>query len=268
MKKALVIILLSLTASYACVAQFDEKFYFPSKVWHPMTNSNIEEMDFHLGDDTLHAVLFKSETTPKATIIYYHGTGGNISVNTSVARLLNKEGFYVFMVDFRGYGKSTGTPTHLNIAHDAQAIFDQLIVRADIKDLPIIIYGASIGTQIATKMAKDNSEKVSALILDGCMESFTEMALLSAPEEYKATIAANVTSPYSAFVDVKELGELPKLFIHSRGDRSVPFAQGKAVFTSAPEPKVFWEYEGNHLDASARFPEEYVQRINRLFEEM
>lgn len=261
----LLIIVVNLASIYSCFAQFDDKFYFPSREWHSIENMDSEELIFHIDNDTLHSLLFKSRTSTKATIIYYHGTGGNISLNTSVAKRLTHEGFQVFMVDFRGYGKSTGKPTHLNIAKDAQIIFDKISVKDEFKDYPIIVYGASIGTQIATKIASDNKDKISALILDGAMSSFTEMALLSVPEEQKEMISTYVTSPYSAVEDIKQLKSIPKLVIHSKEDKSVPFSQGLAIYLNAPEPKVFWEYEGNHLESASKFPKEYIQKINLLF---
>lgn len=252
-------------ALYSCSAQFDDKFYYPSHEWKAIENVDLTEIPFCIDNDTLHTILFKSNTKTKATIIYYHGTSGNISLNTSVAKRLIKEGFQVFMIDFRGYGKSSGKPTHLNIAKDAQIIFDKISVRGDIKNSQIIVYGASIGTQIATKIARDNIDKVSALVLDGAMCSFTDMALLGVPEEQKKFISAYVTSPYSAVEDIKALNSIPKLFIHSKGDRSVPFSQGAAIYANASGSKTFWEYEGNHLDSAAKFPQEYIQYINSLF---
>jgi predicted alpha/beta-fold hydrolase len=266
MKKILLIIVVNLTAIYSCFAQFDEKFYFPSREWHSIENVDFTEMTFQIENDTLHTVLFKSKAATKATIIYYHGTGGNISINASIAQLLTNEGFQVFMIDFRGYGKSTGKPTHLNIANDAQIIFDKMIVSDEFKNYPVIVFGASIGSQIATKIASNNEDKISALILDGAMSSFTYMALLSVPEEQKEMISTYVTSPYSAIEDIKNLRSIPKLFIHSKGDKSVPFSQGLAVYSNSPEPKSFWEYEGNHLESAYKFPTEYIQKINLLID--
>ena len=71
-----------------------------------------------------------------------------------------------------------------------------------------------------------------------------------------------VTSPYSASYDIKGIDSLPKLFIHSKKDKSVPFEQGKQVFNNALEPKEFWEYEGEHLKAIVKFPESFIEKVN------
>jgi len=264
MKRILTTVVISFCTILISSAQFDDKFYFPSKEWNEIENINFEEFNFNIEKDTLNALLLKPDIDPKATIIFYHGAGGNISKYTFITKPLVQAGYQVFAIDFRGYGKSTGKPTHLNIASDAQFMFNAIKENSHFKNLPIIIYGASMGTQIATKMANDNQDKISALILDGTISSFTDMALLSAADEQKAMIAQYVTSPYSAKEEIKDIKNLPKIFIHSKGDQSVPFTQGETVFNNASEPKLFWEYEGNHLDAAVNFQEQYIQKINSL----
>lgn len=264
MKHVILTILICLSTILISKAQYDDKFYFPSKEWNEIENLEFKEYNFTIENDTLNTILFKATNSIKSTILFFHGAGGNISTYTSIIEPLVKANYQVFAIDFRGYGKSTGKPTHINIANDAQIIFNKIILNEEFKNLPIIIYGASMGTQISTKIAKDNQDKISGLILDGTISSFTDMALLSVPEEQKAIIAQYVTSPYSAKEDIKEIDNLPKLFIHSKQDKSVPFIQGKLVFDNALEPKTFWEYQGNHIDASIKETNEYIKRINNL----
>jgi len=266
MKKILTTVLISLCTIFISSAQFDDRFYFPQKEWNKIENVNFKEINFEIDSAKLNTVLFIPKTTPKATIIFYHGSAGNISTYTDITNPLVYAGYQVLAIDFRAYGKSTGTPTHLNIAHDAQFVFDKIIEKNEFKNSPIIIYGASMGTQIATKIAKDNQSKIAGLILDGTISSFTDMALLSAPEAQKSMIAQYVTSPYSAKEDIKEINGLPKLFIHSKEDSSVPFSQGETVYNNASEPKELWIYEGEHLESSSKCTKEYIQKINTLIQ--
>jgi len=264
MKKVILLFLVSLATIFNSSAQFDDRFYFPSKEWKKIQGIEFIAFNFCIEQDTLNTLLFKPEKKVKATILFYHGSGGNISTYMSLLKPLVNSGYQVFAVDFRGYGKSTGKPTHLNIANDAQFIFDKMIVKEEFKGLPVIIYGASMGTQIATKIAKDNQEKISALILDGTISSFTDMALLSVPEEQKPMITQYVTSPYSAKEDIKEIKNIPKLFIHSKEDVSVPFCQGELVYNNATGQKELWIYKGEHLEAAVKYPELLIQKIKDL----
>ena len=266
MKHVILILIVCLGITFYSSAQYDDRFYFPSKEWNPIQDMEFTAFNFYIDQDTLHTLLFNPENKAKATIIFYHGAGGNISTYTPIIRPLVNAGYQVFAVDFRGYGKSTGKPTHLNIANDAQIIFNEILKKEEFKNLPVIVYGASMGTQIATKIAKDNQEKISALILDGTISSFTDMALLSVPEEQKAMIAQYVTSPYSAKEDIKEIKNIAKLFIHSKEDTSVPFSQGKKVFDNATGPKELWVYKGKHLASASNLTDEFIQKINTLIQ--
>lgn len=265
MNKRILITLVSIVCTLYCSAQFDEKFYQPSKKWNPIEGISFTEINFTIDNDTINTVLFSAKKQAKATVFYYHGNSGNISNNSAIAKLLCRADYQVLMVDYRGYGKSTGIPKHSNIASDAQYIFDELLKRDNFKELPVIIYGASIGTQVATKICIDNQKRVNALILDGAMSSFTDMALLSAPEEQKAIITQYVTSPYSAKENVKHLSSTPKLFIHSPHDRAVPYKQSKYVYDNASAPKEQWIYEGEHLEAPSKYPQLFIEKINKLY---
>lgn len=178
---------------FACMgfakAQSDEKFYFPTKKWGPIDASvQYEEINLQVGTDTLNGIFLKPETKPKGTLLFFHCSGGNVSSYLFMTQPLVAQGFQVFMIDFRGYGKSTGKPTHLNIAEDGQFVFDYLLSRKEVPEDKLILFGASIGTQLAAKLARDNPGKVRALILDGPFSSFTAMALHYAPESQHAII--------------------------------------------------------------------------------
>ena len=99
------------------------------------------------------------------------------------------------MVDFRGYGHSFGKPTHLNIEMDASTVLDTILNKSN---HPIICYGASMGTQIATRLAAKPQEDIHALILDCLTSSFTDIAVHSKLEPSRAMVKQFVTSPHSA----------------------------------------------------------------------
>lgn len=262
MKKILSVFLLTLSF-YVATAQSDEHFYQPTKELKPIEFSNTEEIALPVTNDTITAILLKPKSKPKATILFFHGTGGNVSTYQFMVSSLVEDQFQVVMVDFRGYGKSTGKPTHLNIAEDGQVFFDDMLKREDIKNTPIILYGASMGSQIATLLAKNNQNRIKALILDGALSSFTDIAAFYAPE-YKEIIEKSYVSPYSAKENIKPLNAIKKLFIHSKEDKEIPYDQGMMVFNNAPEPKQFLEYEGAHLMAIVQDKEQVLKAINNL----
>jgi len=244
-------------------AQFDEKFYFPVKEWDQMDLTNYEEVSLKKDSIELSGIFIKTNQSVKATVLYFHGAGGNVTKYYPIAKPLAENGYQIFMIDLEGYGKSTGRPTHLNIVSDGQFVFDYLINRDDVKKTKIIIFGASMGTQVATKIARDNQDKISALILDGTISSFTDIAVYYSSEDMKEFMKSYI-SPYSAKEDIKYIDNVPKLFIHSEEDNQVPIEEGKMVFDNAKEPKEFWTYKGPHIEAMLLFPKEFIEKVDNL----
>lgn len=265
MKKILLFITITFCFQLSISAQYDNMFYYPQKgekVDHKLPPH--ENVYLETDQDTLHSIFVKPKDKPLATILYIHGNSGNITVYDKILTTFADNGFQVFITDYRGFGKSSGTPTHLNIAKDGQMIFDYLTNRPDVKNSKLIVYGASIGTQLAAKLAKDNQSQVSLLVLEDGMSSFTDMALLTRPASQHDLIRQGVTSPYSSIEDVKFIENMPKLIMHAKNDRVVPYTQGQQVFESATEPKVFLETEEGHLDAMRNNPQAVIAKIKEL----
>jgi len=244
-------------------AQMDEKFYHPDKEWLGIQSLNYEEIILNVDNDTVYSVLIKPQVSPKATIIYFHGNGGNISKWIDFVNPLISDGFQICMLDYRGYGKSSGKPTHINIACDAQLLLDTLLTRKGIQETKLIVYGASIGSQVAANLVKNNNGKISALVFDGMMTSFTDVALLTTPEEYHEQVKKFVISPYSAKEDIKDINNIKILFIHSKEDL-IPIEGAHEIYSSSSCDKMFWIYEGKHIEAAIKYPETFVEYINKL----
>lgn len=245
-------------------AQIDDKFYQPSKELKPIENLKYEEISYPVDKDTITAIVLKPNSVkPKATVLFFHGAAGNVSTYTFMTKPLVEAGFQVIMVDFRGYGKSTGKPTHLNVAEDGQKFFNYITTRNDVKNTKIIIYGASLGSQISTHLAKNNKAKISGLVIDGGMSSFADIAAVFAPQ-FKDALAKMLASVYSAKEDIKATEGLPKLFIYSKNDKTVPFSQGEEVYKNAPEPKQFFEFTVDHLSAMTEKPNDVVKAVEAL----
>ena len=247
-----------------CNAQLDDKFYRPSKVMKPLEFSKTEAIAFPVENDTITAVFLKPEIkNPKKTIFFFHGAAGNITTYQYITKPLVENGYQVIMVDFRGYGKSTGNPTHLNVASDGQKFLDYLMTKTEIKNTQIYLYGASLGSQIAIHLAKENKDKISGLIVDGGTSSFTDVATTFAPQ-YKDFIAKMLKNVYSAKEDIKFTEGIPKLFIYSKNDSTIPLSHGEELFKNASEPKIFLATTAEHIQELKDEPKEILKAINNL----
>lgn len=255
------LLFLALIFSSMCFSQLDDKFYQPGKTMKPIENMEYTEFSLPVENDTVTGIFIKSAVKPKATVLFFHGSGGNVSSYTFMTKPLAEAGYQVLMIDFRGYGKSTGTPTHQNIQKDGQKFLEYALSLPETKGKPVIIYGASMGSQIAAHLAKNNAKVVDLLILDGAMSSHADIASHFSPEN--AAMIQMIPFPYSSKEDIKTL-TMPKIFIHSAGDKTIPMAQGQTNFNNAPEPKKFITYEGRHLEGMVKNQTEIISNIDEL----
>lgn len=245
-------------------AQMDDKFYQPSKEMKPLEFSDVQPISLPVDNDTITGIFIKPQAkSVNKTILFFHGANGNISTYQYITKPLVDKGFQVVMVDFRGYGKSTGKPTHLNVAADGQKMFDFLINKPEIKNTKIYIYGASLGSQVAAHLARENKGKISGLIIDSGMSSFADVAAVFA-SQYKDFINQMLKGVYAAKEDVKFTDGLPKLFIYSKNDTTIPFSQGQEVFANASEPKQFLENKAEHIQGLKDEPKEILKAIEVL----
>lgn len=228
-------------------AQMDDKFYQPSKKMQPFETKISETISFPVEKDTITAYISKPEKKNlNKTILFFHGAAGNVTTYQYITKPLVEAGFQVVMIDVRGYGKSTGTPTHDNIKKDSQQLFDFLMKRKDIASTKVYIYGASLGSQISAHLARENKSKLSGLIIEGGMSSFADVAALFAPQ-YANFIEQMLKGVYQSKEDLKFTEGLPKLFIYSKKDTLIPFSQGETNFANASEPKLFLETNTEHI---------------------
>lgn len=130
--------------------------------------------------ETLHAYLIKPPNPQHArniTLLMFHGNAGNVGHRLPIARVLSNDlACNVLMLQYRGYGLSTGDPGEKGIAIDAQAGFDYIKQRDDLKNTKLVIYGQSIGGAVGVGLAATSAEKgVAGLILENTFLSIAKM---------------------------------------------------------------------------------------------
>ncbi|MDP8213621.1 MAG: alpha/beta hydrolase [Candidatus Euphemobacter frigidus] len=176
----------------------------------------------------------------RGSIIFCHGNAGNISHRLDSIRIFHELGLDVFIYDYRGYGRSGGSPSEEGTYRDATAAYDYLRKARGIPLERIIIFGRSLGGAVAVELA--HRRKASLLICESAFTSAVDMGKLLFPY---LPVDLLVFDKYDSVSKVESL-TLPKLFIHSRKDDLVPFEQGRRLYRVAAEPKEFLEIRGNH----------------------
>ncbi len=172
------------------------------------------------------------------TILLCHGNAGNMSRRIRKAVLFNKLGCDVFMFDYRGYGKSGGSPSEKGLYEDARAAYRYLLKRGVAADR-MIGYGESLGGAVVIDLAGGN--RLRGLILESAFSNARDMAGVYYP--YIPSWA--IDSKFDSMEKIK-LIKIPKLIIHSVNDSIVPFRFAEKLYKVASEPKTFLRVRGEH----------------------
>ncbi len=139
-------LLAGLMLGFLLIILFENKIVYhpikhPDGVWNTsLFDIPIEECFFTTADGLkLHGWLLPNDTA-KATLLWFHGNAGNITHRLSQLRTLRLVGCNIFIIDYRGYGKSEGEPTEDGLYLDAVAAYDYLKSRPDIQSTSIFVY--------------------------------------------------------------------------------------------------------------------------------
>lgn len=172
------------------------------------------------------------------TIIFTHGNAGNISHRIEKVRFFNSLGCNVFILDYRGYGRSQGKPSEKGLYIDAKSGYDYLLSRG-VTPEQLIGYGESIGGAFIIDLAFRN--KMRALIIDSSFTNAADMVR----HLYKFLPPWIFASRLDSLSKIKSIS-IPKLFIHSRNDEIVPYKLGEKLYDMALQPKEFLQIRGGH----------------------
>ncbi len=203
----------------------------------------------------LHGWLF--QTDPDAPyLLFCHGNAGNICDRLPNVKLLLDIPVNVFIFDYRGYGKSEGSPTEEGVYGDAEAAWDFITKEKGIKAEHIVVYGRSLGGAIAINLALNRP--VTALILESTFYSLKELAGKSFPYIFFYPF---IPSRFNNAEKIKRI-RIPLFIIHGDSDTTVPWRHGKRLFEIANPPKQFWLVKGaHHTDSYEIAPQEYLKRF-------
>jgi len=194
-------------------------------------------------------------------LLWFHGNAGNISYRYDMIRAMMNLPVQVFIVDYRGYGKSEGKPNEPGLYLDAQAAWDYLIGPRRVAAGRIVIFGKSLGGVPAIDLA--TRVDAAGLIVQSSFTSAADMAATLVPFLPRAFLRARMDS-----LEKIQQVHCPKLFIHSQADEVVPYKLGHRLFEAAPEPKRFYEVKGSpHNSTYIVGGEEYLAALRRFVNE-
>jgi uncharacterized protein len=168
------------------------------------------------------------------TLVWSHGNAGNIAGRAPVLHALAVRGLGVLAYDYRGYGRSGGTPSEAGVYRDVEAAYDSLALPG----ARIVAFGESLGGAVSIHLA--TVRPCAAVVV---VSTFTTMRDVARFHYGVAGLLAG--SGFDSLRRVRGV-HIPLLVAHGDEDEVVPYALGEALFAAAGEPKRFLHLPGAH----------------------
>lgn len=192
-------------------------------------------------------------------VLFLHGNAGNISHRGESLQIFHRLGLAVFIFDYRGYGRSQGTPGEKGFYRDADAAWRYLVETRGIAPEDIVVFGRSLGGAVAAHLA--SQVRPGGLILESTLSSTRDFAHLLHPLLSRVVVMRYSFDTAASLADVR----CPVLVLHSPEDDIMPYSLGETVYRSAREPRRFVRLRGDHNSGFLRSQPAYEQALDAFF---
>ncbi|KAF2429922.1 BEM46 family protein-like protein [Tothia fuscella] len=229
--------------------------------------SNAEDLMIPTPDgESLSAFLIRPANRQHArnvTILMFHGNAGNIGHRVPIAKILSEDiSCNILMLQYRGYGLSTGTPNEKGLTIDAQTGLDYIRERAELRDTKIVIYGQSLGGAVGIGLAAKNEQHgdIGGIILENTFLSIRKLI----PRQVGIICCSSIFPPARFIAPLchqlwpsdevlPRIETIPILFLAGIQDEIVPHTHMKTLYSVCrTKDKIWREFpEGSHNDTVA-----------------
>jgi uncharacterized protein len=222
-----------------------EKLIFPAPDFTPPSGTLgiFSPIDIPTDDGEILRAYEHPAAAEEATILVFHGNADAAVFQAGKGERLANSGFGVLLVEYRGYGGSTGTPTETGLISDGLASYDYIRAQTD---APIGLYAHSLGSGVAVPLAA--SRPVFAMVLEA---PFTSILDVARHRMGWVPLDGLLKHPFRSDLVIGDIAT-PILILHGTDDRVIPFDLGKRLFELAPPGTEFIAIEGaghNNLPA-------------------
>ncbi|MEB3211544.1 MAG: alpha/beta hydrolase [Leptolyngbyaceae bacterium] len=232
---------------------------------HPDNPPN-NSPDNHSDATSLHGWWMPSPDADAPGLLYLHGNGDNMSANASKAAWFHSLGFSVLIIDYRGYGLSSGEfPSEQQVYEDADAAWRYLTESLDVAPQNSFVFGHSLGGAIAIELASHHPD-MAGLIVEGSFTSILDMSNRTKNYGF-LPIDFLLHQRFESIDKVSDL-RLPVLYVHGTADYTVPMDMSEALYARTPAPKKLLLVPGaghnNVVEFGARIYEQAIRDVFSL----
>lgn len=245
---------------YLYLMQDSMIFPAPSLQKEDWRGSGLVEQLIRTSDGEELFALYHPAEIDESVVIYFHGNAGTVTTHLDEAKGWMNAGFGVLLVEYRGYPNSSGAPSEDGLHLDAKAAYEFISQKGD---WPLALYGFSLGTGVATRLASETD--IAALILEAPFDALENIAASRYPMLPIKTLIKHKFQSDQFISNVSA----PILIMHGDADETVPITFGRKLYEAAPQNSEFIVFEGaGHSDlgkfgadaAALEFLQKHAQR--------
>lgn len=232
--------------------------YFPEQYTpklHDYHATDMELVTLQTNDNLKLTSWYKPAINNQPTFLFLHGNAGHIGYRMPLVRQFINKGFGIFLLEYRGYGGNKGSPTEDGLYEDGRTAL-QFLAQRGVESKQLVLYGESLGTGVATKLAVEYP--FCALILQS---PFTSLVSLS--RYHYPWLILKPKDKFNSLERMKQI-HVPLLILHGKQDQVVPIEEGIHLFKQANEPKkilAFDDKNHNNLWDVRGFSEEIIHFV-------
>lgn len=198
-----------------------------------------EDLSLAAGSDTIHAWFVPADEA-RGTVIFAHGNAGSMEHRLELIHSMHRLRLNVLAFDYRGYGRSTGSPSEAATYEDAEAAWTWVTRERGVDPARIVLWGRSLGGGVAVELA--HRKRSGLLIVESTFSSLVDAARHHYPW---LPVSWILRHRYESDRKIREI-DAPTLIAHAPDDTIVPYRLGRRLFDAAREPKTWAELEGGH----------------------
>jgi uncharacterized protein len=230
----------------------------PDGYWDLRDRLGAEDVTLTASDGVrLHAWWAPSGEAAVATL-FLHGNAGNVTHRGTHIEQLRRAGSAVLVVDYRGYGRSEGSPSEQGLLRDARSGYDWLRAQGWAASR-IVLHGESLGSTVAVLLAAE--VECAGVVLEAPFPSVQAVAGGILP-----FVGPLVARGFNAGARVQQIGA-PLLILHGDRDEVIAQRHGRRLFEMAVEPKEFVSVPGaGHNDLVFTAGDVYADRLKTFYE--
>ncbi len=252
-----------------CVAIFffqGHLVYFPTRDYPATPTDTVglpfEDVTLTTEDGLSLAAWYVPHREAKGTVLFCHGNAGNMAGRCQTLKSFHRLGYAVLIFDYRGYGRSTGTPDEEGLYRDAEAAWRYLTEARGETPERIVLFGRSLGSAVAIELA--TRHRPGALVVEAAFGSLVDVGQRQYPF---LPVRLLSTHRYESIKKVTHI-DCPKLFLHGTDDELVPLALARRLYEVAAPPKAFIETPGGHNDSGFEYSPEYTGRMGSWLDQV